>query len=213
MLFRSNTKSEVYEINSILTKTDIKTSLFTSNFATEEEFKNTTDAKIIHIATHGYYSTLTNYNFDSASNNTYIISKDPLTRSGLIFAGGNKAWQDVKTNLSNDDGIVTAREISTLDLSNCTLAVLSACETALGDNQIDDDIAGLQRAFKMAGVKFIIASLWKVPDSETSEFMKSFYKILVANNYEIKTSFYKAQSEMRNKYIQPSKWAAFILIE
>ena len=88
---------------------------------------------------------------------------------------------------------------------------MSACETGLGDIKGSEGVYGLQRAFKMAGVNYIIMSLWQVPDKETEEFMTKFYKKLMKNN-DIKLSFTETQKEMRKKY-DPYFWAAFVLIE
>jgi CHAT domain-containing protein len=81
----------------------------------------------------------------------------------------------------------------------------------LGDIKGSEGVYGLQRAFKMAGVKFLIMSLWEVPDNETSEFMIKFYKKFLLTKNVIK-SFNETQSDMRKKY-DPFYWAAFILIE
>ncbi|NCO55362.1 MAG: CHAT domain-containing protein, partial [Bacteroidetes bacterium] len=72
-------------------------------------------------------------------------------------------------------------------------------------------VYGLQRAFKMAGVKYIIMSLWQVPDKETEEFMVTFYTKLLKIK-DIRKSFNETQKEMRQKY-DPYYWAAFVLIE
>ena len=92
-----------------------------------------------------------------------------MMRSGLLLAGANKYWGKPAQNLTSDDGILTASEISNLDLSACQLVVMSACETGLGQINGSEGVFGLQRAFKMAGVKNIIMSLWKVPDAQTAE--------------------------------------------
>ncbi len=74
--------------------------------------------------------------------------------------------------------------------------VLSACETALGDIQGSEGVYGLQRAFKIAGIPNLIMSLWKVPDTETVEFMQEFYKNLFAGE-SISSSFYQAQNTLK----------------
>jgi CHAT domain-containing protein len=110
-----------------------------------------------------------------------------------------------------EDGIATAYEISQLNLSNTELVVLSACETALGDIKGSEGVFGLQRAFKMAGVKKMIVSLWQVPDKETAELMAGFYNYWLGGKM-IKDAFIQAQADMRKKY-SPFYWAAFVLIE
>jgi CHAT domain-containing protein len=113
-----------------------------------------------------------------------------MIRSGLILSGANSSWQQVDPRIADEeDGILTAYEISLLDLSNTDLVVLSACETGLGEVQGSEGVYGLQRAFKIAGVKNIIMSLWQVPDKQT------------------------AQKTMRDKKLEPYYWAGFVLME
>ena len=77
--------------------------------------------------------------------------------------------------------------------------MLSACETALGDVIGSEGVFGLQRAFKMAGVKKLIVSLWQVPDKETAELMTAFYTYWIQGK-TIEESFSQAQADMRKKY-------------
>ncbi len=138
-------------------------------------------------------------------------SDSPLIRSGLALAGANNVWKG-KPVQGVEDGILTAYEVSNMYLPNTKLAVLSACETGLGDIQGSEGVYGLQRAFKMAGVENLIMSLWKVDDAATSEFMQECYKNLFEKQ-TINNAFYNAQTIMKNKYRNdPYKWAAWVLI-
>ncbi|PIY03984.1 MAG: hypothetical protein COZ21_07795 [Bacteroidetes bacterium CG_4_10_14_3_um_filter_31_20] len=130
-------------------------------------------------------------------------------RSGLALARANDVWS--KTKADGEDGVLTAYEVSNMNLQNTQLVVMSACETGLGDIKGSEGVYGLQRAFKMAGVKYIIMSLWQVPDKETEEFMVTFYTKLLKIK-DIRKSFNETQKEMRQKY-DPYYWAAFVLIE
>ena len=134
-------------------------------------------------------------------------SDNPLFRSGLIFAGAN----NINNIDSRDDGILTAYEVSNLNFSGAKLVVLSACETGLGDIVASEGVYGLQRAFKIAGAKNIIMSLWKVPDNQTKELMSIFYTNILKGN-TISNALQDAQIEMSKKY-SPYYWAAFKLLE
>jgi CHAT domain-containing protein len=136
-----------------------------------------------------------------------------LMRSGLVLAGANYAWKNGSNPYEKDDGILTAYEISNLNLMKTDLVVLSACETGLGDIEGSEGVYGLQRAFRMAGVEKIIMSLWQVPDKETVEFMETFYTNWLGGE-EIREAFNNTQKEMSKKYKEePEKWAAFVLLE
>ena len=182
--------------------------------ANEEEFKklNRNSPNILHIATHGYFYSKSE-GIDDEIINIYETSDNPLIRSGLIFSGANPAWQNGNNPFKGEDGILTALEISNLDLSNTDLVVLSACETGLGDIEGSEGVYGLQRAFKMAGVGLIVMSLWDVPDKETKEFMTNFYTNWLRGQ-PVRLAFRNTQIKMLNKYReQPEKWAAFVLFE
>ena len=149
--------------------------------------------------------------FDSNIKESFQTAENPLIRSGLIMSGANNAWLNNKVPEGVDDGILTAYEVSGLNLFNTKLVVLSACETGLGDIQGSEGVYGLQRSFKMAGVDNLIMSLWQVPDKETSEFMQMFYQKIL-NGEQIGKAFRTTQKYMKAKY-DPFYWAAFVLIE
>ena len=92
------------------------------------------------------------------------------------------------------------------------MVVLSACETGLGDIKGSEGVFGLQRSFKMAGVEYLMMSLWRVPDAETAEFMQYFYTALFGGK-TIPVSFHDTQEYRKKKYPKnPYKWAAFVLL-
>lgn len=173
---------------------------------------------ILHIATHGFFFDDPQKKKTSSASASIIGGKvfeksdNPLFRAGLLFAGANDTWRGKFIDSTTDDGILTAYELSDLYLPNTRLVVLSACETALGDIKGSEGVYGLQRALKMAGVKNLIMSLWKVPDDETAEFMEEFYK-KIFTSIPIDQAFYKTQNSLRDKYrATPYKWAAWVLI-
>ncbi|MEO5948472.1 MAG: CHAT domain-containing tetratricopeptide repeat protein, partial [Chitinophagaceae bacterium] len=210
------TAEEVKKIKALFDENKIATKSFIQTTASEENLKalSGNSPQILHIATHGFFlpepdkkKKETGFN----QGNTYTLADDPLLRSGLILSGGNYAWSGKTPIEGVEDGIATAYEISQLNLSKTELVVLSACETALGDVKGSEGVFGLQRAFKMAGVKKMIVSLWQVPDKETAELMTAFYTYWMKGK-TIEESFTQAQAEMRKKY-SPFYWAAFVLVE
>ena len=216
------TEAEIKIIREEAKNTMAHISLLSGINATEESFKalnGKASPAVIHVATHGFFfpdpKTTFKKNDESSleiNGQVFRQSDNPLFRSGLLFAGANNAWQG-KTVEGIDDGILTAYEVSDMYLPGTKLAVLSACETALGDIQGSEGVYGLQRAFKMAGVQNLVMSLWKVPDAETAAFMQLFYKNMFAGE-SITDAFYHAQTTMKNKYRNdPYKWAAWILIK
>ncbi len=210
------TAEEVKKIKQLFDQNKITTKSFVQTTASEENLKalDGNSPQILHIATHGFFlpeADKKRKENNLSTENTYTLADDPLLRSGLILAAGNYTWSG-KTPIDGvEDGIATAYEISQLNLSNTELVVLSACETALGDVKGSEGVFGLQRAFKMAGVKKMIVSLWQVPDKETAELMTNFYSYWMKGK-TIEESFTQAQAGMRKKY-SPFYWAAFVLVE
>ena len=139
-----------------------------------------------------------------------------MIRSGLILAGANRVWKGGSPLPGEEDGILTAYEIAQMDLSNTELVVLSACNTGMGDIKGHEGVYGLQRAFKLAGAKYLLMSLWSVPDRQTHEFMNLFYDCWLNGGTTIPAAYQFAQNEMRKRYTKPfdpSAWAGFILLE
>ncbi len=210
------TAEEVKTVKQLFDENKINAKSFVQSEASEENLKalNGHSPQILHIATHGFFlpepdkkKRVKGFN----QGNTYALADDPLLRSGILLAGCNYAWSGKTPVEGVEDGIATAYEISQMNLSNTELVVLSACETALGDVKGSEGVFGLQRAFKMAGVKKMIVSLWQVPDKETAELMTSFYSYWMKGK-SISQSFTQAQADMRKKYA-PFYWAAFVLVE
>ena len=222
LAYLEGTKTEVEQIASSVTPNNWQATLLENNDATEEKIiklENKEAKSILHIATHGFAFPEYDFNDTTISTNSlrysYRYSTNPMVRSGLILAGGNWAWtgSDTLTKLgAEQNGILTALEVSQLNLKKTKLVVLSACETGLGKIEGSEGTFGLKRGFKLAGVEQMIVSLWSVPDKETMELMTLFYSDLTKTLDPV-VSFEKAQKEMRNKYpTDPEKWAGFVLV-
>jgi len=217
------TMAEVNAIDGICRNHQVKDTLYTSNLATEASFKALSGKEspvIIHLATHGFFFDDPKKDYSSmqmveSGKQSYKYSEDPLLRSGLIMAGGNRAWKGDTVPEGMENGILQAKEVSNMDLRNTKLVVLSACETGLGDVKGSEGVFGLQRSFKMAGVDYLLISLWQVPDEATQKLMTMFYENLF-NGQPIREAFKNAQTQLRHlkkEYEDPFYWAAWVLVE
>jgi len=191
---------------------------------TEESFKQLDGSrpKTLHIATHGFYMTQEDAEIQRLASGvrlgdegSHYQEDKPMTRSGLLLSGCGPALKHEILPEGVEDGILTAQEISKLDLRGLDLVVLSACQTGLGDIISGEGVFGLQRGFKNAGARTIIMSLWKVSDSATQQLMSSFYSHYLQGKRK-EESFRLAQSELREKgSSNQSKpdWAAFVMLD
>jgi len=210
-------KEEIDIIDKLLTQKGIRVIKYEEAIANEESFKALSGKSpdILHLATHGFVIDTPQRaegNKFVASTNVYSQKESYMMWAGLMLAGGNNIWQG-KFDLSKvEDGVLTADEISRLDLSNTKLVVLSACETARGMIDPVDGVYGLQRAFKMAGVQTIVMSLWKVQDDATSMLMTQFYKYLT-DGIEKHQALWKAMMAVKEKYPDPYYWAGFVILD
>lgn len=210
------TKEEVDKIGFILKSKRIKSEVYTDNEGSEPRFKALSGDKcpLLHIATHGFY-----LNQSEAEKKDIDFMKQPngdshvypLRRAGLVFSGGQHVWLGEEIPDGIDDGILTAEEISGMDLSSTNLLVLSACQTGLGDVS-GEGVYGLQRGFKIAGVGTIVMSLWEVNDMATELMMNKFYTALTTGKSK-RDSFNAAIEAVKAKYQDPEYWAAFIMLD
>jgi CHAT domain-containing protein len=134
---------------------------------------------------------------------------NPMLRSGLALAGANTWAQQGTPPADAEDGILTAEDVTGLDLVDTELVVLSACETGLGDVHVGEGVFGLRRAFTIAGAATLVMSLWKVPDQETGELMTRFYEGVIAGRSRIE-ALRDAQLWLRQRHPEPFYWGAFI---
>ena len=190
----SNTLREIDGIQAVLKRKGVKDAVrFRDTEANKTAFMSLTDTKvsILHIATHGMYR-----------DEKESTDAESMQNSLLAFAGANL----------DDNSLVTAADIATMNLRQCDLAVLSACETGLGKLG-GDGVFGLQRGFKNAGVHTLLMSLKKVYDDSTADLMISFYQHLM-NGASKREALVKAQQEIREKgFNDPKYWATFILLD
>ncbi|UCG60430.1 MAG: CHAT domain-containing protein [Candidatus Zixiibacteriota bacterium] len=178
--------------------------------ASEESLKDLTTApKVIHLATHGFFC-------ESVDTSIELLN-NPLLRSGLVLTGANRTISGERDDSTmTEDGILTALEVSGLNLVGTDLAVLSACESGVGEFVNGEGLFGLRRAFQHAGVETIVMSLWSVPDKETSELMDGFYRRWLAGSSRrdaLRESALEVlrQSRAKRGCGHPLLWGGFIL--
>ena len=210
-------KQEIDSLKDLFQNAGISPAILSDTDASEERFKafDGKSPELMHIATHGFFlqqKKSKNYSGGEFAGIAFKAQENSMFRSGLVLAGGNNTWKNLEKFSGREDGILTAYEIAQMDLSNTRLAVLSACNTALGDLQGEEGVIGLQRAFKMAGVKQLVMSLWKIPDQQTTELMIQFYRNLL-NGRSTAEALRSAQLTIKEKYPSPYYWAGFVLVE
>lgn len=210
------TKVEVEVIKNTFDKNNVSCKLLMEEAANERDVKKIKNPDVLHLATHGFFledpkeEDLAGY--DKLEKEFY---KNPMLRSGIFFSGANK---DYALNTSNaslisdfEDGMLTSYEAMNLSLDKTQLVVLSACQTGLGKVKNGEGVYGLQRAFKLAGAKSIIMSLWPVSDDATKDLMIAFYERWIKTGH-LYQSFKEAQLEIKIKYPEPYFWGAFVLV-
>jgi CHAT domain-containing protein/tetratricopeptide (TPR) repeat protein len=140
--------------------------------ASEERFKaEAPGRRVIHLATHGYFLGGACRPEDVGAD---YVGENPLLLSGLFFAGANLHGAGADS-AGADDGILTAYEVSGMNLDGAELVVLSACETGLGEVAEGEGVYGLRRAFQMAGAQTVVSALWPVSDKATADLMGRLY--------------------------------------
>ncbi len=181
---------------------------------------------ILHFATHGFYypKEKLEEEFKKSSFIGFQCRMPELFHSGIALAGAQDTWynESIGDSISFEkyysmdpasDGVLLSSEISELNLENTDLVVLSACETALGDIKTEG-VYGLQRAFKLSGVKSLIMSLWKVDDEATQKLMTAFYQYYL-NGLSKREALIAAQKTVKRTlgFEHPYNWAGFILLD
>ena len=213
----SGAEREARVIDSLLRRRNIKPQTLMKYEANEESFKAMSGQSptIIHASTHGFFLASEKDKqksrfFDELQ--TESKKDESMQLCGLLFAGSNHAWQTGRGYDGMEDGILTADELSRLDLSQTRLVVLSACETGLGTFDSVNGPFGLQRGLKNAGVGTIVMSLWRVPDKPTALLMTTFYDLLL-RGVERHQALRQAQQAVAKRHPAPYNWAAFVMMD
>jgi CHAT domain-containing protein len=143
--------------------------------------------RFVHIASHGLLNSL------------------HPELSGIVLSMVDRAGKP-------QDGYLQTTDVYNLSL-NADLVVLSACQTALGQEVKGEGLVGLARAFMYAGSPRVVASLWTVPDVSTSELMTRFYRGMLVQNLRPAAALRQAQLSIwkEHRWARPYYWAAFTL--
>jgi CHAT domain-containing protein/Tfp pilus assembly protein PilF len=198
----------------------LETPVILGGAASESLVKGHKAPRVLHIATHGFFlpsdGGVSTVEPDAGSahpdgGGVRDLSKleNPLLRSGLALAGAN-TWLDGEAVPADaEDGLLTAADVSGLDLQGTELVVLSACQTGLGQVRGGEGVFGLRRAFVLAGARTLVMSLWEIPDKETVHLMEGFYRRALAGLPRA-AALREAQLELRATRPNPIYWGAFI---
>lgn len=140
---------------------------------------------ILHFATHGYI-------IDDGNH--------PFLSVGLALSNANKG---------SENSLFTFYDILKTDLSNCELAVFSACNSGKSYFLNRGQCYDIRRALEIAGVKYSITALWEIPDRESALFFEYFYNEISKGN-SIENAFAKTQYEFSLQF-DLFYWGAFVL--
>jgi CHAT domain-containing protein len=189
--------------------------------ASAEAFEQYAPGKrVLHVATHGFFlegscESVVHRPLGASKRDESFLpaAENPLLLSGLAFSGANR-----RTSAKPDetDGILTAEEIAGINLDGVDWAVLSTCDTGMGEIKIGEGVFGLRRAFQVAGAKTVIMSLWPVEDETTRQWMSTLYREHFWAGKDTVESVRAAslqilrQRRAKHQSTHPFYWGAFI---
>tara|TARA_B100000959_G_scaffold9064_2_gene9176 strand:- start:99875 stop:103327 length:3453 start_codon:yes stop_codon:yes gene_type:complete len=176
----------------------------------------------IHLATHGFFepewlpSQEDRLEFKENGEALLEVRRKavnlmPGYLSGLVMTGAN-----LSAPLGSLDSYLSAEELALSDLSQCRLAVLSACETSLGSEKQGEGLMSLRRSFHLAGAETVVSSLWQVKDESTRELMTAFYRGMWEGGLSRSDALTRARRKLiknlrRRGVDSPKSWGPFIL--
>jgi hypothetical protein len=180
-------------------------------------FESASGKRYLHLATHGWFAPESvrstedtrggGESFARMGVQDRVSGLAPMTLCGLALAGANNG----RDSLGRVPGILTAEELCSLELSQCELAVLSACETNVGIRRAGQGIQSLQSALYAAGARTSITSLWKVDDAATRRLMEVFYTNLWIDKMGKADALWLAKKALRDEGHPPAHWAGWVL--
>ena len=178
--------------------------LLTFSNASEYAFRELApDYGMILVSTHGIFDSQNPRTTDLEEINPEAI----LSNNIVAFSGVNSYLNKGIVSTTQGDGLLSAKEISRIDLNNCRLFVASACQSGLGEIT-PDGVFGFQRGLKMAGVESMIVSLWNVNSAATYMIMNLTYANL-QDGMDLHDAFNAARETMKsgavNSAVEPGE--------
>ncbi len=191
--------------------------------AAEEKLLRTMEPpEVLHISTHGFFlkpneklkKRLSKLTRGAGAVNVPPPGDNPLMRAGLAFAGLNANAKLLGEIDTDNDGVLTALEALGLNLTGTRLAILSACETGMGEVHEGEGVYGLRRSFQEAGAGAVVNSLWEVSDAGTQALMNGLYQ-RVLEGEDVHSALRNTQLEMvqSDEWAHPYIWSAFFMVE
>ena len=206
-----NTRSEADTVAARLQEAGAQVDIRIGYEALEEDVRQIGAAEdspdLLMFATHGFGSD----SLPIAFRGRFPVN-NPMYSSWLLLAGSEQVDTGGVSMPDFQDGILTAREISDLNLQGTRLAILSACKSGLGAAQSNEGVYGLQRAFKIAGAQQVLVTLWEIPDSrETQEFVGQFCERWLALG-DARRALRETQLDFYERGKRVQVWGAWVLI-
>ena len=178
--------------------------------------------RVLHLATHGFF--LGDGALDPAASGRGVgglvpatpAESEPEPSSPLLLSGLALAGANYRGGGAGEDGILTAEEIAVLDLPGAEWVVLSACDSGIGEASSKEGVFGLRRAFRVAGARTVIMSLWAVDDDATREWMAALYRARLVEGLSTPEAVRRASLSVlaarrqRGLSVHPAAWAAFV---
>ena len=224
----AGTADEVSEIGRLWSSfRPTPSTVLTGSAATEQAVRRVSAGRsVIHFATHGFVLT-SGCELPSVAGTRAVggltandrpfddlTAENPLTLAGLALAHANSRRPG--NVVDGDDGILTAEEVAGLNLQGTQWAVLSACDTGLGEVRNGEGVFGLRRAFQIAGVRTVIMSLWSVEDDATRQWMRLLYQAKLKDKLDSAEAVRAATLRMlalrraQRLSVHPFYWGAFV---
>jgi CHAT domain-containing protein/tetratricopeptide (TPR) repeat protein len=220
----AGTGREVHDVASLWTESMAQ--ILEGAGANERAFKREAPGhRVLHLATHGFFldglcppavggaRSVGGLSTSQKHGPRLGLGESPLLLSGLALAGANRR---ADAGPDDEDGILTAEEVTALNLEGVEWAVLSACDTGLGEIKAGEGVLGLRRAFQVAGVRTVIMSLWSVDDEAARLWMRALYEGRLQKHLSTADAMHEASLSVlrdrrtRGQSTHPFYWAGFV---